>query len=85
MRLALAALALLLAGCDDIHHMLATHPRPHPHRVHARPPAEAAAPVEPETHEQLVARKRTEADARRRDWCDAHPGLTVRTGCESRR
>ena len=83
MRLALAALApLLLAGCDDIHRML--HP-PRPHRVHARPPAEAAAPVEPETHEQLVARKRAEADAHRRDWCDAHPGLTVRTGCESRR
>ena len=80
---AVALLALLLGSCADIHRLL--HP-PRPHRVHARPPPAAVeVPSAPETHDQLVARKRAEANQRRHDWCDAHPGLTVRTGCESRR
>jgi len=82
---AVALLALLLAGCDDIHHMLATHPRPH--RVHARPQPAAPVVTAPaiEDHDALVARKRDEADRRKRDWCDAHRDLTVRNGCDLRR
>ncbi len=52
------------------------------HRVEA--PKGVAPPVQSkaETHDEMVARVRADAARRRREYCDSHPNLTVRIGCD---
>jgi hypothetical protein len=35
-----------------------------------------------ETHEELIERKRSESERRRKEYCDSHPNLAVRIGCQ---
>jgi hypothetical protein len=35
-----------------------------------------------ETHDEVVERARSESMRRRKEYCDSHPNLTVRIGCE---
>ena len=37
---------------------------------------------QPETHDERVERAHREVAQRRREYCDNHPNLTVRIGCE---
>jgi hypothetical protein len=71
---------LVLSACSDSR-VLQRHHR------HARPQptAEAVVPTEKpraETHDELVARIHRESMQRRKDYCDSHPNLSVRIGCE---
>ena len=80
--LALASIGmtvLILAAIDVPQPSRARH---HPHlRPPTAQPMPAAEAPHPETHDELVARKRQEASERRRAFCDAHPDLIVRIGC----
>jgi hypothetical protein len=81
--LTMAVIAVSLAGCDDVHHMLnARYTRPH---WHARqlPPAKAE-PVKPsvETHDAMVDRVHRESAERRKAYCDSHRDLSIRLGCD---
>jgi len=78
--------ALALAACseslDYLYHL--SHPKHHRHVVKREyvPVPEPPAPAKTETHDELVARVHRESAQRRKDYCDSHPNLSLRIGCE---
>jgi hypothetical protein len=56
------------------------HRRHHRMRVEHIP--EPVAPEKTETHDEMVDRVHRESMQRRKEYCDRHPNLSVRIGCE---
>ncbi len=53
-------------------------------RPRAEVPKVVAPPVQSkaETHDEMVERIRRESLRRRKEYCDSHPNLTIRIGCD---
>jgi hypothetical protein len=84
-RLCIVIVLLGLSACSESVDYLyyLNHPRHHHRHVLKREyvPAPLEAPA-PETHDEKVERVHRESAQRRKAYCDSHPNLAIRIGCD---
>jgi hypothetical protein len=87
--IAIIPLLLGLTACSEVIDRLLYYPHAHPHRHIVKkhyaplpPQPEVQAPhARTETHDEMVERVHREAAQRRLEYCNNHPNLAVRIGC----